>query len=525
MRKNPHRPLASNIISVNPFLCTEHLYTQQSQDRRQLRRNGLGLFVFFFLSGLFLVFYYLCRPERGLIILQVGILCFIFAAFVAIKQFEIDLLSPAFLMLFYFLCAYSLAPLYLVFGKGFSISQPDDEKVMWFAIIFISLVLMGYFSGIGLRVARRLPVPPSDWKPRSVRIILAVGVCLGLLGWLFILVTVGMSPLSQFLNVFEFRYRVFEIGGLYFFRNIVVWSLWIAFWVPFLNYFLKQDARWKTSTVIYLTIAFLTLTVFTNGFGQRFMVIAPIASLLFIANLSWRKLGFLPLVVAVVGFVWFARFYENYRGLGWNRSDFLNLLSESASFDRKSHVFLGHPVQQGEGLLDLLVFSAARVTNLVDYTCEVVCYYPPPGCDFFYGRSYLYVLAGVVPRSIVGSLRAPFTDTFLTRTSYMNPYMATGGTTDYGVAFGQISELYINFRDFGLLGGIVWGIFLRIVEAYAELHRKNPAVLLFYTSGFVNLLTYCILLTTTSVNSINTVDLEFFLLLNTLLSVVLAKHL
>jgi len=516
----------SNLVSLSSFILTKSIAAQQLRDKRQLRRNGVGLFIFFFLSGLFLVFYYLCRPERGLIILQVGILCFILAGFVVTRQFEIDLLSPAFLMLLCFFCAYSLAPLYLVFCKDFSISQPDIEKTMWFAIIFISFVLMGYFLKTGSRLARWLPVPPSDWKPRSVRIILAVGVCFGLLGWLFILVTVGMSPLTQFLKVFEFRYRVFEIGGLYYFRNLVVWALWIAFWVPFLTYFLKQDARRKTSTGIYLTIAFLTLTVFTYGFGQRFMVIAPIASLLFIANLSWRKLGFLPLIVAVVGFVWFARFYENYRGLGWNRSDFLNLFSESASFDRKSHVFLGHPVQQGEGLLDLLVFSAARITNAVDYTCEVVCYYPPPGYDFFYGRSYLYALAGVFPRSIVGSLRAPFTDTFLTRTSYMHPYMATGGTTDYGIAFGQISELYINFREFGLLGGLLWGIFLRIVEAYAELHRKNPAVLLYYTSGFVNLLTYCVLLAAlTSVNSINTVDLEFFLLLNTLLSVVLAKHL
>lgn len=495
-----------------------------SQATVQLRRNGYILFGVFLSLGLFLMFYHFFNPNRGFIVFQISILSLAYAVFVVLKRFSIDLLSPALLMFVYYFCAYSLAPLYMVFAKGLSVTQQDIQKTMWLVIVFIALVFAGYFLDVGRRIAERLPQPPGNWRPRSVRLLVCASVCFGLAGWLAILAVVGMSPLSQFLQVFEFRYRVFEVGGLYFFRNLVVWGLWTAFWVPFLQHMVKDRGSGRKGMIVYLVAAFVGLTVFTYGFGQRFMVVGPIISLLYVFNRNWRKMGFVPIVLGAVVILWFARFYENYRGMSWTQLDAASMLTESAKLDKKSHVFLGRRIEQGEGLADLLVFSAARVTNMLDYTTEIVCYYPPPGCDFFYGRSYLYAAVGFLPRSLFSSWRALFTDTFLTRASYHTPYKGTGGTTDYGIAFGQISELYINFKEFGLLGGLFWGIALKAVEVYSELNRRNPAVLLYYTSGFVNLLTACILLTTTSVNSINMIELAFFIIVNTIFAVALSRR-
>lgn len=493
---------------------------QRKKDKRQLRINGITLSSLFFILGVFTTYAYLFMDLVPFLILQIGLMCYLFVTFFFIMRLEVDIFSPFLLCLIYTFTSVAFLPIVMVFRPEHhedllsymfrkavvEVDYNAMELAMWYMLLFVFFMIVGYILGVGRWLAARLPVPPSDWSPRSMRLLLPILVCCGLIGYGFLLAATGMNPLQQYSNPFVFRYNIFERPGLFHFRNLTFWCMWTAFWVPFLYYYLQRDVRLSKTLRIYLWAVFFLLLMFSFGFGQRLLVVVPIVGFFFVKNLTRGKIGILPMLLISVFLLWFMNFYQVYRGLGWGGLDLQVLYEETFSIKG--------------GLLDYFLDLGIRSTSAIHILPQVFLIYPAPGYELLYGKSYLYLPTLLFPMSVF-PWRPMFTDKYL-----MTMMVLTGNEeVEYGLGYGQLAELYVNFLGYGIAaGGLFWGIAISTVENYARIHKNNPAAMLLYTTGTNNFFVYIVLITLICTYSINTVELMFYTTGNIILCFLLAKR-
>ena len=469
------------------------------ENARQLRRNGIIIFSIYFSIGVYLLLAYLYSPDSGLVLAELGFLFFLCAIPIVLWRFECDIFSLLFLVLLTILITYSLKPIYLILHEGIVMNDKGIIIAMAYLLLFTALLILGYFLKTGKLIARRLPELPGNWSYKSVKSVIPMFMILGIMGWLFLLKTIGTNITSFYSETFFVRYKIFETAGMFHFRNLTLWFLWSAFWVPLIYYFVhRRYVHGKYLMVLYI----LFLLIISFGFGQRLVIVAPIFSIFALTNLN-KKTGILKILGLIGSVIAFSYIYQTYRSLSWTGVTFgrlfdsLSDLSDLSFFDFIFKVGIG-----GQIMLELLA--------------KLVSSYPIYGADYLYGSSYLYVLTSLLPRSLF-PWRPQYTDSYLTDLFFHTGLEDRGG----GVAWGVISELYINFHIFGIvIGAVLLGIFLRTMQTYVEINKNNPGVRLCYVNGYINILTYGIPLV--GIYSNNTVELLFFLILNIILTYILS---
>jgi hypothetical protein len=434
------------------------------------RKKRFIVLVFFLLFGSF--FIYSLVSEKGLFAFQIGLLFILCLVPIGLGRFCFGLFSPLPFTLLFLLVSFSIEPLLLLFQNSGThellspyLVEEAVVKTMGYVLLFTLFIILGYQFHFGAFISKRLPTLPSKWSPKLIKFTVPLLIILGLTLYFILINIIGMSIYEICTQAFIFRYKILKMaGGLYHLRNFAYWCLWSAFWMP-LVYFLLKPERLTFVKKLYLLVLFFLLTILNTGFGQRFLLIVPIISFFAALHLTGKKVSPLWLIATAVFLPILSFIYLSYRNMSFTGVDIgllINQLRDTSLIDIFS-----------KGML-LSVSRFAPLSLLIHS-------FPTPEVDFLYGKSFLNLFTIPLPMSLFPG-RPIYTDTFLTRL-----LLPPTGEFSYGVAFSGIGEFYINFHIVGVVcGGLLFGIFLKMMEGYLVLNRGNPSVILWYVNGSVN---------------------------------------
>jgi hypothetical protein len=131
---------------------------------------------------------------------------------------------------------------------------------------------------------------------------------------------------------------------------------------------------------------------------------------------------------------------------------------------------------QGVGVLNLLLQGFGLLSSYFETFLLVLRDFPSSGAEYLYGDSFLSLPWLIIPTSVFPS-KPIYTDAFLTKL-----FSSTNNGPSTGLAFGALSEWYINFGWIGIVAGaFIIGTILRMMYSYVVNNRDNPSVVLWFT--------------------------------------------
>jgi hypothetical protein len=405
----------------------------------------------------------------GLAFCQNDPLCFLLIAAIFqtlavatfLKPGGIGLLTPFTITVTTIALAWGVRPLYLFLSRepltyAGDLHWEATPLALTLVLGFTVLFGIGYFTRTGAGLARRLPVPSIRlWSARQqFRAVIILGIAtFCLFGVLTALV--GTSLFAAYADSLSFRMASGAEGMTYFSRTGVI-CLWSMLYVVLVR---SVHDRFHVLRLIVPTIMLLVSCVLILPFGSRGYLIMPVVGALWlfdscgITRLNILRIG-PPLIVLTA---------------------VLAVLGVYRNSSREGDTSLARLVQEleQEGLEGLLTNTIVRFDSF-DFLLWTVANYPTIDEDFLYGRSVVDFLVQPVPRAFYPNKRYK-TSAFLI--DLQMPDVERRFTPEYSL----IAELYINFWIPGVLvGALLWGVFVRCLDTYIDLHRRNPTVQLWY---------------------------------------------
>lgn len=370
--------------------------------------------------------------------------------------------------LLFYMVTYGIRPLFGEQHMAGSLDDLNDVKIMamFYSILYAISLVAGYYLFQNKTKVNDVSnlVPTIAWNPKKVTVLLFVTVSLGLVCFLFLCSVLGVGILDFYRDAYVIRERISTMGsGLYFLKVFIIWAVWLAFWVPLVNIFAKKT-KINLKRKISLFAIFLCLAAFMLAFGQRGFIVLPVVYFFFLLSLTYKHYRITRMLMVFVPlFLIFSSIYIYYRNLtiigSANIIELWNVLKEV-------------------NITALLKMGVETFSDKFENFVRVVYNYQSGNGDYFYGITYLSMPLLFVPQSYF-SWKPIYTDAYLT--DKFSPFVSEGA----GLAFGILSEFYINFNFMGIvLGGILLGLIVRKLDTFIERRRNNPNVLLWYaTSG------------------------------------------
>ncbi len=305
-----------------------------------------------------------------------------------------------------------------------------------YAILGLTALYLGYYSGAARRGARHVPRPPSVW-PRSrvnVSLLLLAAVSFTSIG-IFSLKT-GMlnlsaagSPGRGFLfHGYNVLYRV----------GTACISITFMLWVAARG---RQLRGYKVIFVMGLVVVYLSL------FLSRTPIIALFVTLLVFRHYYVKKIS--PGTLGVVAIA-------------------ILLLSFSLLYLRTGHAFRDK-LSAGPAVtfLDKNMFSDKAFLLILEES--------PHNIPYRYGSSIVNSLMFFIPRAL-------FPDKPLDVANQINWQYFGKKSSGFNITF--LGDLYINFQLPGILAGMyILGFFAGVLKHYRVLHRDNRGVVLIYAAS------------------------------------------
>lgn len=379
--------------------------------------------------------------------------------------------APAPMVLLVLAFTFVVRPVLLLCGAGadsslHSLGVPSDilretrtlDWTLALVIAYVGVFVAAYhFSGP--RLARGSSRPASAWPMRNiVAVAIALGIA-GILTWIALMIRLGASPATMFAESHRLRLELVTIPGLYFVRNFAIWAIWATFWLPFAAQVASGRPFTRRSVILHAAL-FMVAAAWTIQFGQRYYVVAPALGVLAVLALNRGRLPHAWTITFLVGVPLVSALFSIYRNLSFfGRTTIAGVIGGALSI----------------GLLGMVQIGVGFLSGSFETFLLVVRDYGRTVGEFQYGRTYLGLLWLIIPRSIFPQKPA-YPDSYLTELFHAPP-----GPPTTGLAFGALSEHYINFGAVGILAaGVIVGVLLRALEEFLRQNRERAGVLMWY---------------------------------------------
>jgi len=361
-----------------------------------------------------------------------------------------DLFEPIYWASAYFLFIFGIRSIYaLHFATPFLGAPPFSSETLkaWIVALLLVIVsfvtfLIGYYSKLGVAIAKVFPPLPQRWSLTKVRLLIPI-----LLG-------ISFLAFSKLVNIFG-GWKIFLLME----RQTILTAAGTSYLVHFVR--LTSYALFVAyiAALIYgklrFAVIFLLSLVLVMGitFGSKALVFSPLLSLLIIrhylkANLNLRHLVILSILVVLS--IPFFNIYRHSSNPGYILSKGMNVLLTDPNLlmSQLMHRFHG---------MDSLIF-------IVRDTPDVM--------DFQLGKTIVPLFVSWIPRAIWPGKPIISFGKIFGETYYAHWFAGTGTAPSPTI----IGEAYLNFHICGVLWiGLISGVMLRTFYHYLIKRSYGPS--------------------------------------------------
>ncbi len=383
---------------------------------------------------------------------------------------RLDLFEPIVMVGLCFVLLIGIRGVFVIQNGSVWLTSYDPDSVHFhrvFCLVFAYSILglvalyLGYYSGLGRRMAASVPRMQLSWDPGRVR--LCMVLCLGIsvaglvLYQTFLSNYRGLGLASdRFRNPAQIVSNEIEMGGTVAFLFL---SKFAAVGLLLSYAFARVTKRRRAVGAFALLFSGVLILYFLNFGGGKATLLFSVFQLVVCHHYLGKRYSVRRLLpIALIVILVIMPFIGYYRGFGLDlRMLWGNLLSGFSEPGILLHPLLGRSL------------GADMFFLIIDRTPE-----PHP---FQFGGSYLKLLTMFVPRAIWSgkpwSFGVEFNRTYLE---------GTGGASS--VAPLLIGEAYVNFWLVGVvLVAFTFGVVLRFLYSYCMAHRGECGYIILYSLG------------------------------------------
>lgn len=338
-----------------------------------------------------------------------------------------------------------------------------------YSAIAMLAVAVGYEQATGVRLGLKLPVFTASLNPTRFRNIGFILICLGLLGYAYLVASAG--SLKAWFSVAR--------GGTDY-DAINAWYGQLAFFLTLgiilLNFHVEMHPVSHVLRISVWLVVVMNL-LFMLYLGTRSRLITSCIMMLAAyylprrRNPPWALLTGLGLALYIV-----ANFQMYYRDKFTDLSLNFDQIDMQEARERIAPGFLG-----GDAAARETEYNPAGEFNLVVMTIDLV----PRAVPFNYGYAFLEVFTRPIPRAIWPDKRYPAVEAYQgVLRSLSNPNPATIRDTDLigGPAFSFVGCWYYAGGLLAVIGaGILTGMFLRMLRTIYDRDPSNESNILMYS--------------------------------------------
>lgn len=370
------------------------------------------------------------------------------------KNRSSDVFSPLFISTMTIIVACSIGAIL----RYLTSTYPEGilNKALLYVIFFAISFVLGFSTHIGNVLSRSLPRLKPDFSVKRLKLVTVLFLSTGVALYLFIIWKAGFrNPLELLENLRLFR----RFWGRYGWAYVYMFSIFLIeapFW-GWILWILQRDSPIKFNLFnLMLSLYFVFIIVVGLLSGTRSSVILVVFSLFFIYHCKKKRIHtFKVLFAAVVSIIPLSAFYViqgSYRGINVKIGRVVQI-TQQLDIANALLLFIGRFVACFDGFVSILLNS--NRLNLL------------------WGASFYDVLFMPIPRSLIPDKPYSFSMQMTKRLFH--------GIEFFGAEFSILGELYMNFHVAGLLiGGIVFGIIIKMMQMYYISNQKNISFLFLY---------------------------------------------
>lgn len=374
--------------------------------------------------------------------------------------------------------------LYVLWAVMLYRTDAYPEESILFALVYLAIFVgafaLGYVTNVGTLVARRIPRVGEDYAFGRWRLVAVtlVSLPLGLALFSYIALRVGMtSPLDILTNVLLFRGGA-GAGGL----EYLLFTAFFMIEAPFWAWIIRGNTSVLGRSV--LAVYWLVILTVSTLSGARVRVYSAIMGLVFVYHCTKKRISARKaLIGAAAAVLPFAAFYQA-QGLARAEATTTDTMIEAVASVQ--------PWDAAVGLTGRFADAFEGFIKIIDRSDHL---------EFLWGRSLIDALFLPIPRAWIPDKPSSFNYQALEQ---LHPERVG---QFYGEEYGVLGELFMNWHLAGvLLGGIVFGMIIKMLTRYYMANRDNAGFVFLYrplflalpmawmTSGLINSEAHSILL-------------------------------
>lgn len=379
-----------------------------------------------------------------------------FCAFIFFKEFEGDFFEPIIVVVVYFVIFYVIsAGIMIAIGAHHNPHFGDAKllaaKALFYCLLALFFLYMGYKSNLGRNLAYSIPVPSKKWDTKKATFGVILLLIVGLVAY-YLLIYLNGGFLNYISHLNNRARLVQGKGPIREAINLIGLAL-------FCSYILYQKGKKTIFRIVLLSIFLLLYTAIGLTLGGRGHVVNIFIILMFIHNYLIRRIKFRSLFIMLLILPFFLNLTGKLRS--YKITSFQQLLQVSTKTKRP----FTDTIRHGFGDIDTLMALLERV---------------PEKTGFYWGRTYLMAPLGLVPRALWHDKpfgAAPEIHYIIYGTRFYFTWDLDAPQS--AAAINAIEELYLNFSFLGVVIGLFFhGIILRTLYSYLLANKNNKSIIL-----------------------------------------------